>query len=541
MFIASLMRLMTTQRKAIVVGTGAGGLSAAAHLAKRGFEVIALDQADRVGGFLAPFTADGYTFDPGVHYVGHARRGQLFDSVLGELGIDVERAFVEMDPDGFDLYRFPDFEIRMCRGIERYRDRLIEHFPADRAGLHQFFDVVSRFGQVSKLLVPGSKRRLQDLLALRHLPSLLRLQNATFAHLLDEYVQNPKAKAVLAAACGDAGLPASKLSALVAIGLLDHYGDGAFFPRGGSGALRDALVESAQKNGAQFCTHADVAEILVRQGDVKGVRLVGGERLEADVVISNADPTVTFGKLLAADVVPRKLRSRVEEVQPSLATLIIFLGMRRDLRSYGLGAFNVWDYPTWDLDALYAPALAGQLSAERSYGFFLSSSTLRDDSNRLAPNGCSTLQIATFVPWEPFAAWANVPPEGRGEDYRKLRKELADRLLERVDRSWPGLIGDIAVQKVATPLSNNDYTRAVRGGIYGPAQTPEQMGRRRFSVRTPIRGLYLAGAGVYGAGVASCLASGLTAAALATKQKASVVYETGGGFWRGFQRLLHAR
>lgn len=118
---------------------------------------------------------------------------------------------------------------------------------------------------------------------------------------------------MIAAPGGDLGLPPSKLSGLAGIALFDHYGDGAFFPRGGSGALRDALVESAQKNGARFRTHADVTEILVQDGAVKGVRLADGERLDVDVVISDIDPTVTFGKLLRADFAPR-LRQRAEHM-----------------------------------------------------------------------------------------------------------------------------------------------------------------------------------------------------------------------------------
>src|SRR5512139_2962597 len=142
-------RHMASARRAVIVGTGAGGLTAAAYLAKDGFEVIALDQADRLGGFLAPFSLDGYTFDPGVHYVRQARRGQLLDQLLGRLGIDVERLFVEMDPDGFDAYCFPDFEVRMCRGLERYRDRLIERFPGERDGLTRLFELIAHFGEAA--------------------------------------------------------------------------------------------------------------------------------------------------------------------------------------------------------------------------------------------------------------------------------------------------------------------------------------------------------------------------------------------------------
>lgn len=524
-------------RKAIVVGTGAGGLSAAAYLAKEGFEVVALDQADRIGGFLAPFSLDGYKFDPGVHYIGQARRGQTLDRVLGGLGIDVERLFVEMDSEGFDAYRFPDFEVRMCRGIERYRDRLVATFPAERDGLHRIFDVVRHFGEVLPLFSLQGRPGLSDLRAAWQLPKVLRWDRATFGDFLGHFLKDPRARAVLAAPDGAVGLPPAQLAALAGIGVLDHYLDGAFFPRGGSGALRDALVGSAEQHGARFRTLANVSEILVRDGAVTGVRLEDGERIEADIVVSDADPTITFGKLLTPAAVPSKLRSKIEATRPSLSCFVIYLGMKRDLRSRGFGAFNVWDYPNWDLDAVYAPILAGELP--RELAFFLSSSTARDDSGRLAPSGCSTLQISTFVPWEPFARWAEMRPEQRGPEYRQLRQDLADRLMEAVDRKWPGLVGDVAVQRVATPLSNTDYARAVRGGIYGPAHTPDQIGRRRFQAQTAIRGLYLTGAGVYGGGVANCLAAGRTAAALAMRTEP--VLPATKALRRGVDRLLHAR
>jgi all-trans-retinol 13,14-reductase len=524
-----------TPRKAVVVGTGAGGLTAAAYLAKDGFDVVAFDQADRIGGFLAPFALDGYTFDPGVHYVGRARPGQALDGVLGALGIDVGRSFVEMDPDGFDAYRFPGFEVRMCRGLEHYRDRLIEAFPAERDGLRRVFEVVHRFGEVRPLLSLHQRPTLSQLRTALHLPSVLRWERATFGEFLGHYLKDPRARAVLAAPDGDVGLPPGQLGALAGIGVLDHYLDGAFFPRGGSGALRDALVSSAERHGARFRTHADVTEILVREGVVTGVRLAGGERIEADVVVSDADPTVTFGKLLARDAVPSKLRSKVERTRPSLSAFVIYLGMKRELRSRGFGSFNVWDYPSWDLDGLYAPVLAGELPHE--LGIFLSSSTERDDSGKLAPSGCSTLQIATFVPWEPFSAWADKPPGERGPEYRQLRQDFSDRMMEAVEKRWPGLVGDVAVQRVATPLSNTDYARGVRGGIYGPAHTPDQIGRRRFQTRTPIGGLYLTGAGVYGCGVVGCLAAGRAAAAVAVGKQPAVPERK--GLRRRIEQQLH--
>ncbi len=95
-------------------------------------------------------------------------------------------------------------------------------------------------------------------------------------------------------------------------------------------------------------------------------------------------------------------------------------------------------------------------------------------------------------------------------------------MLATLERSWPGLVGDVEVQLVSTPLSNTDYTRAVQGGLYGPAQTLTQFGPRRSATVTPLRGLFLAGAGVNGGGVATCLSSGRIAATLAAGRKAGL-------------------
>lgn len=123
---------MSTQR-VIIIGTGAGGLTASAFLAKSGFEVVALERSLHVGGLLNPYEREGFVFDPGVHYLGQCGSGQAMDRVLGMLDLSAAELMAEMDPDGFDVYRFPDFEVRACRGAEAYRDRLAGQFRNDVA------------------------------------------------------------------------------------------------------------------------------------------------------------------------------------------------------------------------------------------------------------------------------------------------------------------------------------------------------------------------------------------------------------------------
>ena len=86
--------------------------------------------------------------------------------------------------------------------------------------------------------------------------------------------------------------------------------------------------------------------------------------------------------------------------------------------------------------------------------------------------------------------------------------------MSELDARWPGLVGDIEIKEYATPVTASFFVRAPRGSIYGPAVIPEQVGLRRFRTRAPISNLYLAGAGVFGDGVAPCMGSGRLAAQL---------------------------
>ena len=100
----------------IVIGSGAGGLSAALTLARQGFSVLLLEAMGSLGGYLNPFRRGGYTFDTGLHYMGQLGKGEYFWRLLDKLGIADRIDFVELNPDGFDRYIFPDFEMAMCKG-----------------------------------------------------------------------------------------------------------------------------------------------------------------------------------------------------------------------------------------------------------------------------------------------------------------------------------------------------------------------------------------------------------------------------------------
>lgn len=501
------------KQRVIVIGTGAGGLSASAFLARSGFDVVALEQSNHVGGLMNPYERDGFVFNPGVHYLGQCGSGDAMDRLLEALGLSAAALLAEMDPDGFDVYRFPDFEVRACRGAAAYRDRLAAQFPADVAGVDHVFAALAEFrGLMRSLAHLQSPQRLavSDLWNALQSAPLLRYVKATFGEFLDHAVHDPRLKAVFAAPCGDYGLPPSRASAFVGLAVIDHYLDGASYPRGGSGALRDALRGAATAAGAAFRTAARVDRIEVSDGRARRVTLATGETLEADAIVAAIDPRHVFGRLIEPDAVPKKLRDRVQRLESSMSALGLNLGVNRDLREIGLGAFNIWSYPGIDIDALYEPCFHGRLP--RDLSLFISPNSLKDPSGRMAPPGKTSLEVVAPAPFGLFGAWADVPPAARGNDYRALKRRLQDQMLTQLDLRLPGVVGHLEVVELTTPLSMESWVGAVDGGLYGPAQTPEQSIPFRFPTSTHLPNLFLAGAGVYGGGILACLQSGRAAA-----------------------------
>ena len=501
------------QQRVIVIGTGAGGLGASAFLARQGFEVVALEQSPHVGGLLNPYRREGFVFNPGVHYLGQGAPGQPLAELLQALGLDATRLLAELDPDGYDVYRFPDFEVHACRGAAAYRDRLAAQFPGQVADVDNVFEALAELRGLMRSLAhwqsPG-RLTLSDLWNALQSAPLLRYVRSSFGEFLDHAVQDRRLKAVFAAPCGDHGLPPARASALIGLLVLDHYLDGAHFPRGGSGALRDALQAVATAAGASFRTGARVASLDVASGRVQQVRLATGEVLQADAVVAAVDPRHVFGQLIEAQAVPKKLRDRVRQLESSLSALALNLGVNRDLREIGLGAFNLWSYPDIDIDALYEPCFHGRLPREP--GLFISPNSLKDPTGSLAPPGKGTLEVVAPAPFGLFGAWADVPEAERGQDYRDFKRRLQDDLLAQLDRRLPGVVGHLEVVEMSTPLSMEHWVGAVDGGLYGPAQTPGQSVPFRFATTTHLPNLFIAGAGVYGGGVLACLESGRAAA-----------------------------
>lgn len=502
---------------AIVVGAGTGGLTAGALLARAGRKVLVLDRHSVAGGNGTVFRRRGYEFDVGLHYLGGCTEDGLLPRLLRAAGAEPVE-FEEMDPDGFDTLVFPDFTFRVPKGIDAYRDRLVEYFPAERRGIDRYATLLRQLQAVMHGL--GNPLAAVGTLARSWL--LLRWARGTFGAFLDTVTRDSHLRAVLAGQHGNYAQPPSRAALLVGAGIALHYLEGAFYPRGGGQVISDRLAAAIERHGGRVLLLARATRIVVDGGRVRGVEIesphLGRRVLHAPVVVSNADLKRTMTALVGPDVLRPETVRRVESYEMSPALGAVYLGIDRDLRAGGYPRTNYWVASGYDPEPGYAAVARGEFT--RDPFVFVSIASLKDPDNpRIAPPGVTNLQVMSLAPAQP-AAWGVTGEDAASGAYRRrdayrARKDAYTRaLIEAAERAVPGLASHVVYEETATPLSHTRYTASTGGTSYGIALTPEQFLGRRPGARTEIAGLYLAGASCRtGHGITGVAMSGLMAAA----------------------------
>ena len=496
----------------IVIGSGMGGMTCAALLAKLGKRVLVLEQHYVPGGFTHMFKRGGYIWDVGVHAVGEVTERSMTGRLLRRLTDDRLR-WASLGPV-YDEFHFPGgFRIDFPDNPRQFRDNLIEAFPAESRAidgyLRQVRDVSGAMKSyyLARTLPPVAAPIADRLLARKARQAFKRRTR----DVLEGLTGDDHLRSVLAAQWAYYGSTPSRSSFAMQALVAKHFLHGGYYPIGGSRQIAAGLLRTVADAGGWTRIAADVEQILIDNDGVAGVRLAGGEEIRSRRVVSAAGIMSTVSRLLPPHYGEQAWAKSVNDLRPAPAHVCLYLGFKGDITRAGASAANKWFYNTWSTEADAWDIHDPERPADAPV-LYCSFPSLKDPSHDPGPEMRHTGEVVTFVPWDVFAGWRGTRWQRRGEDYETLKHRLEASLLTQFLAHMPALAPMIDHVELSTPVSTDHFVRPVAGSIYGIEPTPERFDNPWLRPRSPIPGLYFAGSEVSTVGVMGAMMGGVLAA-----------------------------
>ncbi len=498
----------------IVIGGGLAGLTAGATLSKFGKKVLLLEQHHKPGGCATTFKRGEFIIEVGLHEMSGIVENGTIPQIFEMLDVDQK----------VDLLKVPEFyavysdrgKFVFPHGYDAVTKALINKYPEDAKGIKRFLKVLKgirkegtnqpRSSLVKKLIYP-----LMPLLY----PNLVEASRHTVGSWLDKYITNENAKIDLVAHLAYWGDDPYTLS-------MFYYGmpfsgfieNGGHFVKGGSQRLSDHLAAYIEKHGGTVLFGKKAEKIVTENGRVTGVTFRDYFNKDLDPVTVSCDNAVAN---CAIPVVPAmldepfasSLKEKISDKINSCSLLCMYLGFNKDVEEFGVQHYsNVIEGE--DVRSLkdVKPNHQGDWKKRR----FIFVDYGKVDA-QLAPPNKSEGVICTV---DYVQDWEKL----NDEDYKAKKEEVAQILLERLEKQFPGIQDSIQYYEVSTSKTIQRYTSNPSGSVYGYAQIKGQIGDMRFRNNFLIPNLYFASAWAFpGGGFEGSITGGFLAALQMNKDK----------------------
>lgn len=498
----------------IIIGGGLAGLTAGATLSKFGKKVLLLEQHYKPGGCATTFKRGDFIVEVGLHEMsGMAEHGaipQIFD-------------LLEVN-DAIDLPRVPEFyaahsdrgKFVFPHGYEAASKALIDKYPEDEKGIRRFFKVLAGIRKEGTNLprTPLKRKLMYPLMPLLY-PNLVEATRHTVGSWLDKYITNENAKLDMTSHLAYWGDDPYTLSMFYfGLPFSGFVETGGRFIKGGSQQLSSHLVDYIEKHGSSVLLGKKVEKIVTENGKATAVTF-------RDSFDESMDPvTISCDNVVAGCAIPLvpglldepyagQLEQKITAKVNSCSLLCLYLGFKTHLDAFGVQHYS--NYIEGDgIKTLkdIKPNNQGDWS-KRSFIFV----DYNKVDSQLAPpdKAAGVICAADYLDqWE----------ELNKEDYKAKKEEVAQILLERLDKQFPGIRDSIEYYEVSTPKTIQRFTLNPSGSVYGYAQTLEQTGTKRFRNNFLIPNLYFASAWAFpGGGFEGSITGGFLAALQMNKDK----------------------
>ena len=498
----------------IIIGGGLAGLTAGATLAKFGKKVLLLEQHYKPGGCATTFKRGDFIIEVGLHEMSGLTEGGTIRNLFKMLEVDKHVQFQQV-PEFYGVLSDKE-DFVFPHGYDAATKALIDKYPEDEKGIKRFFKLIAGIRSDSTRLPrrPLKRKLIYPLMPLLY-PNLVEAARHTVGSWLDKYITNENAKLDLVAHIAYWGDDPYTLSMFYfGMPFSGFVECGGHFIKGGSQQLSNYLAAYIEQNGGTVLLGKKVKKIVTKNGRATGVTYgdnfnpnPNSTTIACDNVVANcAIPLVAD---LLDEPYAGQLQQKIRSKTDSCSLLCMYLGFNTDVKAFGVKYYS--NYFRGDdvksLKDIY-PNHLGDWS-KRSFIFV----DYGKVDAQLAPPDKSEGVICVV---DYLKNWEDL----NEVDYKAKKEEVAQVLLRRLEKQFPGIRDRIEYYEVSTPKTIQRYTSNPSGSVYGYAQTKEQTASKRFRNNFLIPNLYFASAWAFpGGGFEGSITGGFLAALQMNRDK----------------------
>ena len=502
----------------IIIGSGISGLTTAVLLAREGQKVLILERHYVAGGRTHTFKRAGYEWDVGVHYLsGDLQNPDMPVRQLIDFICDGKIEWADLG-EVYDVMKIGKKTFQFVKGVDGFKDNLIESFPEEEEAIEKFVQLVLDVGEagmkfhMSKAIVPSGPLPPDDF---KTPEFFLEYAAKSTYEVLESLTSNKELIQVLSIQYGGYGTSPKKGSFGMHAFMANAYLNGASFPVGGASVIADTIIPFLNSFGGKVFVNADVKEICVEDNKAKGVIMQDGRFISSNNVVSSTGIEITIKNLLPSNIVDQyQLKDVLTNLEPSLSHGCLFIGLKGSPEELELPKYNMWVLQEGrDHDDCLNEFLE---DINKPFPFVHISFPSAKDTNwsNQYPDK-STIDIITSLPYELFEPWKGEKWNERGEEYNALKESISQRLLEIMYEKLPQLKGKVEYYELSTPITTEHFVTGDKGGMCGTLHSPERFMNKFLQPKTPVDNFYLSGHDIMTCGVGAAMCAGyLTASAM---------------------------
>jgi phytoene dehydrogenase-like protein len=436
-----------------VIGGGLGGLTAALLCAKAGCNVSLFEKEPVCGGYSIAYKRSGFTFDAALHALPAGDNGSWFFTLLQRLGIDSQIQLIKIKSGikvtfGRNSYCLPS-------GRSEVLEYLQQQFPDDASGLIRLFNDIDRYARCySRILLAPEVSCWPVLSFIPYSLQFLSQSYETTAHFLSKYVKTTECRALLYQYAIFMGIPMDEFPAVNFIMMVHiQLTLGMYTIEGGGAHLTAILTKECERNNVTIYCSRRIDTIEITNGIASAVVDNNGVRHATDYVVSNVN-TIDLCKMVPANYIPHKYLSIVSRLKPSVAVVLINIGLDIHIEDAGFKEHLHFHFPDSDLDQ----CVKVQREALTIRGFSITAAGLT--SPDVASKNMYSISIVGAVNGKQWFLLDN-------SQYAQAKEILIEQTLEKLYTLYPLLKGHVVCVDCATPKTFKRYTGNPDGAIMG--------------------------------------------------------------------------